>query len=88
MIDHRYMTKKLLIVILSRDTATKEMESKAMNKKIFKKILFSLFFFFTGFEPVPSGYTSILYSLGWLTKPLSYLGSLYHRYTIHLNTNC
>ena len=33
MIDHRYMTKKLLIVILSTDTATKEMESKAMNKK-------------------------------------------------------
>ena len=31
MIDHRYMTKKLLTVILSTDTATKEMESKAMN---------------------------------------------------------
>ena len=54
MIDHRYMTKKLLILILSTDTATKEMESKAMNKKSIK-ILFSLFFFFTGFEPVPSG---------------------------------
>ena len=33
MIGHRYMTKKLLIVILSSDTTTKEMESKSMNKK-------------------------------------------------------
>ena len=73
-----------MIVILSTDTATKEMESKAMNKKIYKHIIF----FFTGFEPVPSGYSSTLYALGWLTKPLSYLGSLNHRYTIHLNTNC
>ena len=33
MIGHRYMTKKLLIVILSSDTTTKGMESKSMNKK-------------------------------------------------------
>ena len=33
MIGHRYITKKLLIVILSSDTTTKEMESKSMNKK-------------------------------------------------------
>ena len=33
MIGHRYMTKKLLIVILSSDTTTKEMESKSMNRK-------------------------------------------------------
>ena len=33
MIGHRYMTKKLFIVILSSDTTTKEMESKSMNKK-------------------------------------------------------
>ena len=33
MIGHRYMTKKLLIVILSSDTTTKEMESNSMNKK-------------------------------------------------------
>ena len=33
MIGHRYMTKKLLIVILSSDTTTKEMESKSLNKK-------------------------------------------------------
>ena len=79
------MTEKLLIVILSTDTTTKEMESKAMNKK---KIYKHIIFYFTGFEPVPSGYSSTLYALGWLTKPLSYLGSLNHRYTIHLNTNC
>ena len=45
MIDHRYMTKKLLIVILSTDTATKEMESKAMNKKNYKKNYFLCFSF-------------------------------------------
>ena len=75
----------MLIVILS--TTTKEMESKAMNKKIYKNIIF-FFFCFTGFEPVPSGYSSILFALGWLTKPLSYLGPLNHMYTIHLGTNC
>ena len=71
----------MLIVILSTYATTKEMESKAMNKKY-------IFFFFTGFEPVPSGYSSTLYALVWLTKPLSYLGPLNNMYTIHLGTNC
>ena len=45
MIDHRYMTKKLLIVILSTNTATKEKERKAMYKKIDKKYYFLCFSF-------------------------------------------
>ena len=36
------MTEKLLIVILSTDTTTKEMESKAMNEKKSINILFSI----------------------------------------------
>ena len=44
MIGHRYMTKKLLIVILSSDTTTKEMKSKSLNKKkSIKNIIFFVF---------------------------------------------
>ena len=70
-IDRSYMTlTKMLIVILSTITTTREM-SKKNNKKF---IFFFLFAFFTGFEPVLSVFSSVLYALGWFTKPLRYLG--------------
>ena len=46
---------KMLIVMLSTKTTTREIETNAMNlKTIFKNNIF-FFFFFTGFEPVPTG---------------------------------
>ena len=74
MIDRSYMTK-MMIVISSTHTTRGEMET------------ISFFSFFTGFESVLSGFSSDLYALGWLTKPLVYLGSLIQRYTLHLNRN-
>ena len=69
MIGHRYMTKKLLIVILSSDTTTKEMESKSMNKKIYKNIIFFVFLFhrIRTCTIRVFRYSSILYALGWLS---------------------
>ena len=63
-IDHRYMAK-MLIVMLSTNTTTREIETNARNiKKIYKNIFF---FIFTGFEAAPPGYSSLLNALDWLT---------------------
>ena len=66
-LDHSYMAK-MLIVMLSTNTTTREIETNAMNlKKKSIKIIFSFFFIFTGFEPAPPGYSSLLKALDWLT---------------------
>ena len=54
MIYHSYMAKNVDSDV-STNTTTREIKTNAMNlKKIFKKNIF-FFFFFTGFEPVPTG---------------------------------
>ena len=56
------------MVMLSTNATTREIETNAMNlKKIYKNISFLFFFIFTGFEPAPPGYSSLVNALDWLT---------------------
>ena len=66
-IDHRYMAK-IMIVMLSTNTTTRELKPmQGIFKKIYKNNIFIFFFIFTGFEPAPPGYSSLLNALDWLT---------------------
>ena len=67
MIDHSYMA-----IIVDGDVKYKCNNKRNWNqcneflKKNYKNISF-FFFIFTGFEPAPPGYSSLVNALDWLT---------------------
>ena len=82
--DGNCMTKKMLIVMFSTNPAIREKNIPInQKKKINKNIL--LFLYFTGFEPVTSGFLFSSFICVKRTKPLSYFGPLIYRYKIHQN---
>ena len=83
-VDGNCMTKIMLIVMFSTNPAIREKNIPInQKKKINKNIL--LFLYFTGFEPVTSGFLFSSLICVKRTKPLSYFGPLIYRYKIHQN---
>ena len=66
MIDHSYMAKIVDGNVKYKCNNKRNWNQTKELKKSIKKLV-SFFFIFTGFEPAPPGYSSLVNALDWLT---------------------
>ena len=85
-IDRSNMTETMLIVILSTNAPTMRIKIKAINN-IKKTIIFFYFLFYlAGSNLCQDCFCALFFAFAWRSRPLSYLGLIIQRYTIHQNT--